>query len=742
MAKIKTGNNSKFSINKRQKIWICAHALDYDAYLEDVCRDLFRAWDCIVCYDEEPFAEYDKEELCSQLRETSLFVVLVTERFLTTENRAREVEFKFARDEGIPVLPIIQQPGLDNLFNEICGSYHALSAYSLDSDEYMKMLKKHLSSVLVNSTLAEEIRAEFDTYIFLSYRKVDKKDATKIISLIHSNDFCRDVAIWYDEFLVFGENFDDAIRYALGKSSLFVLAITPSVTDKTLKNGKEVDNYVVSCEFPTAKDLQKKILPIRVVDVPAEKLEKAFQSLPPCVNAKDKASVAKALRELLCDVIPQSVRNTPEHKFLIGLAYLNGIDVEIDRARALTLIEDSAKTGNVRAMSKLVHMYRNGDGVALNCKTAILWQKRLVEREGELYRKNPTLVNGEAYLNDAMRLAEYLTESGDSDEAISVCEAMIPVAEEYYQKTPFFYTRRFIAVAESAMAEMYCKKGKLDLALKHAEASLNIRRQNAKECEYDVSSEEDLAAVYSLLLTIYSKLGDDQNVNVCYHKLKTKMKNLQKSCASEIEMADRALQTIELKQQREKRKCLEEALDIFTKAAAREDSVENLRRVHRCYYALAELSGSEAHRFSTSSNTPDFLKRRFEESVEKHYGKGYKMPDKTTLLLEAEKYYTQAYDIAKRVAELTRTEADIRSLAKISSKIGDTLADVSFWTDADVLKRDILYYFNEAVKYLSSAITAFEELVRRSDMTEDYNDLVNSLQKRAWCFVDLVCRGR
>ena len=387
MAKIKSVSDSKYSIDKRQGVWFCAHADDYGTYFERVCCDIFELRDCTVFYDEEPRAEYSEEELLSKLGEMSLFAVAVTEKFLTEENRARNVELEFAKRSGIP------------LFNKKCGSYHALNAYACDAEEYKSRLKNHLSAVLIGNKLAEEIRAEFDTYVFLSYRKADKADALQLLRLIHKNDMCRDVAVWYDEYLVLGEDFNDAIKYALNKSSLFVLAVTSSITDKTVKDGKLVDNYVVSHEFPTAMAAHKKILPIRIAQISDEKLRDVFDGIPPCVNMEDNSAVSKALLQMLGDEVCTERKNTPEHDFLIGLAYLGGIDVEIDREKAFALIEHSAKLGNVRAMEKLVHMYRNGDGVPLNYGAAIEWQKRFVESLTDTYEKNKSLVVGEPCLN-------------------------------------------------------------------------------------------------------------------------------------------------------------------------------------------------------------------------------------------------------------------------------------------------------------------------------------------------------
>ena len=63
---------------------------------------------------------------------------------------------------------------------------------------------------------------------------------------------------------------------------------------------------------------------------------------------------------------------------MIGLAYLSGVDVEVDHERAVSLITSAAEAGVVEATTKLVEMYKNGVGVSCSYETAAYWQaKRL-----------------------------------------------------------------------------------------------------------------------------------------------------------------------------------------------------------------------------------------------------------------------------------------------------------------------------------------------------------------------------
>ena len=77
--------------------------------------------------------------------------------------------------------------------------------------------------------------------------------------LIHENKEFRDIAIWYDEFLVPGEGFNEAIVGAFRKSSLFAMAVTPHL--------EEEGNYVMRVEYPMARDRQDKDEKFKVVPV-------------------------------------------------------------------------------------------------------------------------------------------------------------------------------------------------------------------------------------------------------------------------------------------------------------------------------------------------------------------------------------------------------------------------------------------------------------------------------------------
>lgn len=81
-----------------------------------------------------------------------------------------------------------------------------------------------------------------------------------------------------------------------------------------------------------------------------------------------------ALSELLIHAALRENDSDLQHNFLIGLAYLSGIDVE---AEAQQLITGAVEEGIPEATQRLVDMYRTGNGVDRDYRAAIQWQDRL-----------------------------------------------------------------------------------------------------------------------------------------------------------------------------------------------------------------------------------------------------------------------------------------------------------------------------------------------------------------------------
>lgn len=374
------------SIRGKQNVLYCGAFEDEESNFEKLTAEIFKNHKNVAIQkikeSNVPMSKWEKTVLPLLLSEINLVIIPVTRNFLYTENDARCVILPTAKEENIPILPFIIEDGIEAEFNRICGGLELLSTNITDvtAISYEEKLEKFLDSVLFSDNLVERIRQAFDAYVFISYRKRDRKYANEIMHLIHANPFCRDVAIWYDEFLVPGENFDDAIKEACKKSQLFTMIVTPNVLDNP--------NYVKDKEYPFARENNMDILPVMMEATNRKSLEKSYPSIPDCVVPGDDFDAAlktffeeRARKNANINVGENADGNgnaheDPEHLFFIGLAYLNGIDVEKNPDMAADMLARAAEGGVAEAYEKLIQIYRHGNGVKRSTKDSILWRDK------------------------------------------------------------------------------------------------------------------------------------------------------------------------------------------------------------------------------------------------------------------------------------------------------------------------------------------------------------------------------
>lgn len=386
MAVFKVETKNQTHVDKKPRVYFTCHPDDFEKYFGKVCEDIFKMHDCAIYYTENMNDIIADDEKEVDLGRNNLFVVPVTYKLLNTHNRAMDEDIPYAFKESIPVLPVIMEPGIDGIYSQPdkFGELQYLNPYSTDMTEipYEEKLKKYLDSVLISDEMAKRVRAAFDAYIFLSYRKKDRKYANELMKIIHGNPECRDIAIWFDEFLTPGESFKETIEKMLDDCKLFTLLITPNLLEKVVgADGVETDNYVISTELPLARKNEKEkgtnIFAVEMKNTDKENLSAI--NIEKYVNYKDAT-----FREQLLESISKIAvieNNTPEHNFLIGIAYLEGIDMEVDRKRGIELITNAAEGGLSEAMLKLFDVYMNSSDYIMAEK----WGERIVEYDTQHY---------------------------------------------------------------------------------------------------------------------------------------------------------------------------------------------------------------------------------------------------------------------------------------------------------------------------------------------------------------------
>ncbi len=485
---VKTRGN--VSPHGKMRIFFSSHKDDFSIYFDQICNEIFESQNCAIYYKNDG-AEDKPDELYGLLIDMQVFVIPITSNYLISESCfARDYEYGFAIENHIPIIPIAMETNLYRLFsdtmNNIKKGYGDVNYINRASNDFTKIpykekLKSKLDSILIGDDLSARIRASFDAYIFLSYRKKDREHARDLMELIHRIPYCRDIAIWYDEYLVSGEKWRPAIIDAMKKSQLITLAVTPSLI--------EPDNYIAKHEYPDAIKLGKKIIPVMLMPTNYQELVKLYNGIGELIDGKNQEELENIMKE----VATQKNRDIPEHNYLIGLAYLNGIDVEKNYGRAIEMITYAANQGLPEAIKKMVHIYLNGEGVGVNYFEAIFWQKKYIAHY-EKFQQHIDVIRELVVLGDICETV------GDEKNAFESYHKMIDVAKATVTNKNMYEYIRLLMIS-------FGKLGKIHLENEQFHAAKSMFKEAQVLCEQWVKNEEDEYAFLDLSLC-YINIGD------------------------------------------------------------------------------------------------------------------------------------------------------------------------------------------------------------------------------------------
>ena len=147
----------------KPNVYFSCHPEDFGRYFEEYATKILRIQDCAIWYEAEPEADYDREDLELNLSQMQLFVMPITTKLLTTTNRAMDFELPLAKEKHIPVLPLMMERGVEDMYSERFGDLQYLDPNNTDETRrsFDEVLETYIKSVLVSSELAEKVRAAF-----------------------------------------------------------------------------------------------------------------------------------------------------------------------------------------------------------------------------------------------------------------------------------------------------------------------------------------------------------------------------------------------------------------------------------------------------------------------------------------------------------------------------------------------------------------------------------------------------
>lgn len=499
MGKLSFFTRGQSTIKNKPKVYLAYQKNDYHL-IESIANELLSYFDCAIFYVENYDEIENYNEHLNQLDEMNLFVMIITNNYLSIDNFSLNTEFLHAKNIHLPILPLMQQDGLTTLFNQKCGDIQYLDKNDLSDGaiSYEEKLKNFLDATLYKDTLVNDIKNEFDGYIFLSYRKKDRIYAQQLMKIIHELDFCRDIAIWYDEFLIPGENFNELIAEVLNKCDLVALTVTPNLVNEP--------NYIMSVEYPLAKKVGKVIIPAELVKTDVNLLNQSYNEMPNVINVDDINAINSSFLNALSHLNLRKNDN-PKHNYYIGLAYLYGIDVEKNNKKGLLLILSAADNNCIEAMKKLSLMYLNGDGVDKDYLQAIVWQEKIVSLLKNKYIELSNEENSYNYLYELGVLISYYDDVNEYNKAINICNEKLQEINKLLSLTNYKWLEEQLVYTYSSFGNIYKDLGNKELAKSYYEKSVDILNRLIQQ-NNDLNLKKKLSQIYNFLAGIYQDMGD------------------------------------------------------------------------------------------------------------------------------------------------------------------------------------------------------------------------------------------
>ncbi|MBR5448883.1 MAG: sel1 repeat family protein, partial [Clostridia bacterium] len=499
-----------------------------------------------------------------------------------------------------------------------------------------------------------------------------------------------------------------------------------SITEKTVdKDGKRVDNYVVEREFPTARDNKKRILPLRMANVSAKRLE-VFKGMPPYVNARNEEALATALIRGLGKEILAPRRDEARHDYYIGLAYLYGVDTEIDRAVALSLIKRSAERGYSTAMERLALMYTQGDGVGIDYSEALAWQRRAVEKYRTLLSDGAVeYKNFIGYFSALTTLCDHLFEvGGAADEIARICDDALAIARALYTVSRNPISTTFLAAVYLILGNNYLHGGDFAAALENAHSAREIlERGDAEEWNYDAN----LLSVYSLLELIYRTLGDREN-RARYQNEIDRVRGEDDGAESESAFAFGILKNKDGMMSEDGMHLAEYdgALAILEQECQRDPTDERLRRLAHGYATYATNLSRKLREQRRSKILPaSQLTGLHVCDFDGENGR----EERLSLFREVIRLNQRSIEIYGDIAGRTDVASDLRNLADQCRTMAEFILDLL--PEFNTGDGQASGYYTDADGYFARAVELYFKIVRRTNYAEDKNNLIEIIAQRA-----------
>lgn len=344
-------------------------------------------------------------------------------------------------------------------------------------------------------------------------------EQTALVIPLLSEDILRhaNCAIWYDSEPESSYDVQE-LWNALNKIQLFVVA----VTSKFLY----ADHRARNVELKYALEQHIPVLPVLFESGLVREFNRITDTIIRGVDRTENDPTATSYEDVLDSYLKSVLVShslgwidkkendgSARNRYFMGLAYLSGIDAQINRSKALELLESAAEDPEpcLDATEKLVDMYLFGIGVSLDIEKAIFWQEKLCKQLQTEYKighsPDEHLDVGTRYFHALISLSDILRIAGQLPQAISTAKQALQAAEELASEVGKQESDRNIAMVYDRLSSLYCEIMEWEDAKKYSRNAMDIYAKLAGE-QGTVRARRDLSVSQEKLGDIYQKCNE------------------------------------------------------------------------------------------------------------------------------------------------------------------------------------------------------------------------------------------
>ena len=402
-----------------------------------IAADVAALYDCTLFISKCRENEISLEELKAVLSEMSMAVFVVSRKFILEDNVAKNLVLRNAIAARVKLLPIQIEDGIEQLFDDNIGHFHLINMLSSDYKILVESYIKNCVNIYHMVGMSDEqIKISDQLFCgkgFVSYRKKNRAAMKKLISELRKYSSLRRLALWYDDSLQPGENYNDQIADELETSDFILFVVTPDLLEE--------GNYVLETEYVQAVNSGKSLIAVEMENVDMETFMMAYPKLKPVkINELDLAvaQIENVLRDGL--FLPGNLVRT----HMLADAFYDGMDTERNINLAMEMYMENAEAGYPYSMKKLSRFYEIGDIVPIDLQKANYWKSKALN---------------EFYL---------LMKSTEGNELYSIADAVFDLADELMlyltdnmtgllSKDEYEETQKLLMIMQEALKILYSK---------------------------------------------------------------------------------------------------------------------------------------------------------------------------------------------------------------------------------------------------------------------------------------------